>query len=49
MIADELHISENTVKYYIKNIYSKLHIRSRSELIALILEKKEPAPPSLSR
>ncbi len=48
MIADELHISENTVKYYIKNIYSKLHIRSRSELIALILEKKEPAPPSLS-
>ncbi|HXK77086.1 MAG TPA: helix-turn-helix transcriptional regulator [Oscillospiraceae bacterium] len=45
MIADELHISENTVKYYIKNIYSKFHIRSRSELSALILEKKEPAPP----
>ena len=32
-IANELFISENTVKYYVKNIYSKFHIQSRAELI----------------
>ncbi len=32
-IAGELFISENTVKYYVKNIYSKLSIQSRAELI----------------
>jgi DNA-binding CsgD family transcriptional regulator len=40
-IAAELSISENTVKYYIKNIYAKLEIRSRSELIAREAAKKD--------
>ena len=39
-IAAELYISENTVKYYVKNIYSKLNIQSRSELIDIMLEEE---------
>jgi DNA-binding NarL/FixJ family response regulator len=37
MIAGELSISENTVKYYVKNIYSKYNIQSRAELIIIML------------
>jgi DNA-binding CsgD family transcriptional regulator len=40
MIAGELCLSENTVKTHIKNIYSKFNIRSRTELINLILEQQ---------
>jgi DNA-binding CsgD family transcriptional regulator len=45
-IAGELTISENTVKYYVKSIYSKFGIQSRAELINIIL-KKEDARPSV--
>lgn len=38
MIAGELTISENTVKYYVKNIYSKYNIQSRAELIIIMLK-----------
>ena len=41
-IAGELLISINTVKYYVKNIYSKFGIQSRAELIDII-QKKEDA------
>lgn len=37
-IAGELYISENTVKYYVKNIYSKFNIQSRAELIDIMLK-----------
>lgn len=37
MIAGELFISENTVKYYVKNLYAKLEIQNRSQLIDLAL------------
>lgn len=40
-IAGELHISENTVKYYVKNIYSKFNIQSRAELIDIVLKKED--------
>ncbi|MGD9569757.1 MAG: LuxR C-terminal-related transcriptional regulator [Sedimentibacter sp.] len=40
MIAEELYLSENTVKTHIKNIYSKLNIQSKAELIKLIAEKR---------
>jgi len=43
-IAGELYISENTVKYYVKNIYSKFSIQSRAELIDIVQEKKNAAP-----
>ena len=44
-IAGELSISESTVKYYVKNIYSKFGIQSRAELINIILKKEDAPPP----
>lgn len=41
MIAEELFISENTVKYYVKNIYSKYSVQSRSQLIEIISVQKD--------
>lgn len=43
-IATELYISENTVKYYVKNIYSKFSIQSRAELIAISMASEEIMP-----
>lgn len=37
-IAAALHISENTVSYHIKNIFSKLHLRNRAQVVAWALE-----------
>jgi DNA-binding CsgD family transcriptional regulator len=36
IIASELYISENTVKYFAKNIYSKCEVQNRSQLIEKI-------------
>lgn len=33
-IAEELNISLNGVRYYIKNIYKKLHVHSKAEILA---------------
>ena len=33
-IADQIHLSVDTVKFHIKNIYLKLQVTSRAELIA---------------
>ena len=33
MIAEELYLSENTIKTHIKNIYSKYNVKSKAELI----------------
>lgn len=41
MIAAELHLSENTVKTHVKNIYSKLGIQSKGELIRLLLAEQD--------
>ena len=35
-IADELHISENTVKTHLKHIYEKLGIAKKQELLTLL-------------
>ena len=36
-------ISENTVKYYVKSIYSKFGIQRRAELIDIIQNKADAA------
>ncbi len=43
MIAGELHVSENTVKTHVKNIYSKAGVQNRTELMALLLNIQIPA------
>lgn len=40
MIANELYLSENTVKTHIKNIYSKFNVSSKTELINFLMEKE---------
>lgn len=36
-LAERLFISENTVKYHLKNIMSKLHLKNRAQVIAYAL------------
>jgi DNA-binding CsgD family transcriptional regulator len=43
MIASELHVSENTVKTHVKNIYSKAGVQSRTELMNLFLDIRIPS------
>jgi len=33
LIADRMHISSDTVRFHIKNIYKKLHVHSKAEVI----------------
>jgi len=33
-VATALHVSENTVKFHMKNILDKLHLRNRAEVVA---------------
>ena len=35
-IAEELHISVNTVKYHIKNLFKKMNVSNRTELLTKI-------------
>ncbi len=42
MISDELHISQNTTKYHIKSIYTKLGVHSKTELLTLIVPADRP-------
>jgi DNA-binding NarL/FixJ family response regulator len=39
-IATALHLSENTIKYYLKNVYQKLQVTNRTEAARLYLEEK---------
>lgn len=46
-IAAALHISENTVKFHMKNILDKLHLRSRAEVVAYAARQlSDPERPS---
>ena len=33
-LAERLFVSENTVKYHLKNVFGKLHTRNRSQVVA---------------
>jgi DNA-binding NarL/FixJ family response regulator len=39
-IAGELHLSENTVKHHLKNIFRKLQVTNRTEATRIYLERK---------
>ncbi len=39
-IAGALFITENTVKTHVRNIFSKYDIKSRAELISILLKHK---------
>ncbi len=43
MIAAQLHVSENTVKTHVKNIYSKASVQNRMELMIILMDKKAPS------
>lgn len=44
MIADELYLSENTVKTHIKSVYSKLNVQSKAELVRMIIQHDRALP-----
>ncbi len=39
LIASELYLSENTVKTHVKNAYSKLGVKNKSELVQLLVDR----------
>ncbi len=39
-IAEKLFISVHTVRFHLHNIYEKLHVRSRAELVAKAVQKR---------
>ncbi len=40
LIAEELFITENTIKFHMKNIYSKLGVHNKTELLKVLEEKR---------
>lgn len=43
-IATRTGISENTVKYHLRNLYDKLEVRNRARAVALYLSEKNRGP-----
>ena len=47
-LAERLVVSENTVKYHLRNILDKLHLQNRAQVVAYALRHGlvDPSPPS---
>jgi len=45
LVADELNISLETVRYHIKRMYKKLDVNSKGEIIAKMLRNRKSTPP----
>ncbi|MGN6755941.1 MAG: LuxR C-terminal-related transcriptional regulator, partial [Thermomicrobiales bacterium] len=45
-LADRLFISENTVKYHLRNILDRLHLQNRAQVIAYALRSGLVEPPA---
>jgi DNA-binding NarL/FixJ family response regulator len=46
-IASALVVSENTVKFHLKNILQKLHLQNRAQVVAYALRHRLAEPPAL--
>jgi DNA-binding NarL/FixJ family response regulator len=44
-LADRLFVSENTVKYHLRNILTKLHLQNRAQVISYAVRNKLLEPP----
>jgi DNA-binding NarL/FixJ family response regulator len=47
-IAASLSITLDTVRYHLKRIYEKLHVRSRTEAVACFVVARDTAPQSVA-
>ena len=45
-LAKRLGVSENTVKFHVRNILDKLRLHTRAEVVGYALHKKIVEPPS---
>ncbi len=48
-LAERLFVSENTIKYHLRNILDKLHVSSRAQVIAFAVQhrlgrSRDPVP-----
>lgn len=48
-LAERLVVSENTVKYHLRNILAKLHLENRAQVVAYALRNQLVAPPERDR
>ena len=44
-LADRLFVSENTIKYHLRNILTKLHLQNRAQVISYAVRNKLVEPP----
>lgn len=45
-LANALYVTENTVKYHLRNILTKLHLSSRAQVIAYAMQHRLVEPPT---
>jgi DNA-binding NarL/FixJ family response regulator len=43
-LADRLGVSENTVKFHVRNILDKLHLHNRAQVVAYALKNRIVGP-----